>query len=334
MIGRFAPTPSGRMHLGNLYCALMAWLSARSQGGSFIVRIEDLDAGRCRFAPHIPQVFDDLRWLGIDWDAGEDPASFQSNRSGIYEEYFEKLKQSAEIYPCYCSRAELHAASAPHLADGQPLYDGRCYCAWKAEANADALPSAGRSPARLNPAERNPAERNPAGLNSSGRRPAWRIHLPDEEVVFTDLVMGKYRERLATECGDFILRRSDGVYAYQLAVVVDDALSGVTEVVRGSDLLSSTPRQIYLHRLWGFPQPTYAHLPLLVGADGHRLAKRLGDLDAGTLREMTTAPELIGKLAASLHLIDRPEPLTARELIAHFRWDAIPKSNVRSVVGE
>lgn len=314
MIGRFAPTPSGRMHLGNLYCALMAWLSARSQGGSFIVRIEDLDAGRCRFAPHIPQVFDDLRWLGIDWDAGEDSASFQSNRSGVYEEYFEKLKQSAEIYPCYCSRAELHAASAPHLADGQPLYDGRCYRTWKAEVNTGLPLPAGRSPA--------------------GRSPAWRIHLPDEEVAFTDLVMGEYRERLATECGDFILRRSDGVYAYQLAVVVDDALSGVTEVVRGSDLLSSTPRQIYLHRLWGFPKPTYAHLPLLVGADGHRLAKRLGDLDAGMLREMTTAPELIGKLAASLHLIDRPEPLTARELIAHFRWDAIPKSNVRSVVGE
>ena len=303
MIGRFAPTPSGRMHLGNLYCALMAWLSARSQGGGFIVRIEDLDAGRCRFEPHIEKVFDDLRWLGIDWDAGEDPASFQSKRSAIYEEYFEKLKQVAEIYPCYCSRAELHAASAPHLADGQPLYDGRCYRAWKEGINP-----------------------NP------NRRPAWRIHLPHEEVTFHDIVMGAYRENLATECGDFILRRSDGVYAYQLAVVVDDALSGVTEVVRGCDLLSSTPRQIHLHRLMGFAEPTYAHLPLLVGADGHRLAKRLGDLDAGMLREMVTAEELIGKLAASLHLIDRPEPLTAKELVAHFHWDVIPKEDVRSVV--
>ena len=304
MIGRFAPTPSGRMHLGNLYCALMAWLSARAQGGQFIVRIEDLDAGRCHFEPHIEKVFDDLRWLGIDWDAGEDPESFQSKRSAIYEEYFEKLKQVAEIYPCYCSRAELHAASAPHLADGQPLYDGRCYRMWK-----EGVPPA------------------------TNRRPAWRIHLPADEIVFNDVVMGEYRENLATECGDFILRRSDGVYAYQLAVVVDDALSGVTEVVRGCDLLSSTPRQIHLHRLLGFPEPAYAHLPLLVGADGHRLAKRLGDLDAGMLREMTTPEELIGKLAASLSLIDRPEPLTARELVAHFKWDVIPKTDVRSVVG-
>ena len=304
MIGRFAPTPSGRMHLGNLYCALMAWVSARAQGGQFIVRIEDLDAGRCRFEPHIEKVFDDLRWLGLDWDAGEDPESFQSKRSAIYEEYFEKLKKVAEIYPCYCSRAELHAASAPHLADGQPLYDGRCYRMWKS----------GEVPA-------------------TNRRPAWRIHLPNEEVSFTDRVMGEYRENLATQCGDFILRRSDGVYAYQLAVVVDDALSGVTEVVRGCDLLSSTPRQIHLHRLMGFPEPTYAHLPLLVGADGHRLAKRLGDLDAGMLREMVSAEELIGKLAASLGLIDRPEPLTARELVKHFNWDVIPKTDVRSVVG-
>lgn len=303
MIGRFAPTPSGRMHLGNLYCALMAWLSARSQGGQFIVRIEDLDAGRCRFEPHIEMVFNDLRWLGIDWDAGEDPASFQSRRSGIYEEYFEKLKQVSEIYPCYCSRAELHAASAPHLADGQPLYDGRCYRLWKG-----------------------------CGTPPASRKPAWRIHLPEKEIVFTDRVMGEVRENLAKECGDFILRRSDGVFAYQLAVVVDDALSGVTEVVRGCDLLSSTPRQIHLHRLLGFDEPTYAHLPLLVGADGHRLAKRLGDLDAGMLREMITAEELIGRLAESLHLIDRPEPLTAKELVAHFRWDVIPKTDVRSVV--
>ena len=303
MIGRFAPTPSGRMHLGNLYCALMAWLSARSQGGAFIIRIEDLDAGRCRFEPHIEKVFEDLRWLGLDWDGGEDPNSFQSKRSAIYEAYFEQLKQIAEIHPCYCSRAELHAASAPHLADGQPLYDGRCYRMWKE----------GITPA-------------------VNRRPAWRIHLPVEEIVFTDRVMGEVREELSTKCGDFILRRSDGVYAYQLAVVVDDALSGVTEVVRGCDLLTSTPRQIHLHRLLGFPEPTYAHLPLLVGADGHRLAKRLGDLDAGMLREMITAPELIGKLAATLNLIDRPEPLTARELVAHFRWDAIPREDVHSVV--
>ncbi len=277
MIGRFAPTPSGRMHLGNLYCALLAWLSARSQKGGFILRIEDLDTGRCHFEPNIAAVFDDLRWLGIDWDAGEDPASFQSKRSAIYEEQMEILRRAALIYPCYCSRAELHAASAPHAEDGTPIYEGKCY---RAHLAGDPPPA--------------------------GRRPAYRIHVPDEEIAFTDLVMGDYRENLAAGCGDFILRRSDGVFAYQLAVVVDDALSGVTEVVRGCDLLSSTPRQIWLHRLLGFPEPTYAHLPLLVGADGHRLAKRLGDLDAGMLRELSTAPALIGKLAHVLGIIDRP----------------------------
>ncbi len=299
MIGRFAPTPSGRMHLGNLYCALMAWLSARAQGGGFIVRIEDLDAGRCQFAPHIAQIFDDLRWLGIDWDAGEDPRTFQSARTAVYEEQLEKLRQVAQIYPCYCSRAELHAASAPHAEDGTPIYGGRCYRAYLA----------GERP-------------------SSDRRPALRVHLPEEEISFTDLVMGEYREHLPTQCGDFILRRSDGVFAYQLAVVADDALSGVTEVVRGCDLLSSTPRQIWLYRQLGFARPAFAHLPLLVGADGHRLAKRLGDLDAGMLRELYTAPELIGRLAHALQLIDRPELLTARELLPHFRWEVIPRRDI------
>lgn len=299
-VGRFAPTPSGRMHLGNLYCALMAWLSARSKEGAFILRIEDLDAARCNFSGQRELIFDDLRWLGIDWDSGEDPALWQSNRTMIYEEYFEKLREKAEIYPCYCSRAELHAASAPHLSDGQPIYGGRCYRAYKAGEGAPI-----------------------------GRKAAMRVHLPDETVTFTDGVMGAYSEHLPDECGDFILRRSDGVYAYQLAVVIDDALSGVTEVVRGADLLTSTARQIWLYRSLGFKEPTFCHLPLVTDAEGKRLAKRDGALDAGALRERRSAEQVIGAIAYAAGQIDRNEPLSAKELLAHFDWAKLPKGELR-----
>lgn len=300
VVGRFAPTPSGRMHLGNLYCALMAWLSARSKGGEFVLRIEDLDAARCNFTEQRALIFDDLRWLGLDWDSGEDPALWQSNRTAIYESYFEKLASKAEIYPCYCSRAELHAASAPHLSDGQPIYSGRCYT-----AHRSGLPA------------------------PNGRRAAMRVHLPDETVCFTDLVAGDYSEHLPDECGDFILRRSDGVFAYQLAVVIDDALSGVTEVVRGADLLSSTARQIWLYRTLSFTPPTFCHLPLVTDAEGNRLAKREGALDAGALRDRYTAEEVIGMIAYAAGQIDKREAISAKELLAHFDWAKLPKGELR-----
>ena len=221
VVGRFAPSPSGRMHLGNVFSALMAWLSVRSAGGTMVLRIEDLDPDRCR-PEYAEQLKDDLRWLRLDWDTEQTP---QSRRTEVYRERFERLREMGLVYPCYCSRGELHAASAPHASDGNVIYAGTC---------------------------RNLTEEERAGKT---RRPAWRLIVPDEEFSFHDGLQGEYRENLARECGDFIIRRSDGVYAYQLAVVTDDAEAGVTQIVRGRDLLSSTPRQIYLQRLLGLPTP-------------------------------------------------------------------------------
>ena len=301
VVGRFAPTPSGRMHAGNLLTAMLAWLSARKQDGEFVLRIEDLDEERCRFGENSQILMDDLRWFGIDWDRGGTSDSFQSRRFPIYKQYFDKLSDMGLIYPCYCSRAALHAATAPHGSDGQVLYDGRC---------RKLFLSGGTPPA--------------------GRVPAYRVTVPDEEIVFRDGVQGEYRENLARDCTDFLVRRADGVYAYQLAVVVDDALSGVTEVVRGRDLLSSTPRQIWLYRLFGFPEPTFYHIPLLLSANGKRLSKRDGDTDVGAMRERYRSPEpIIGRLAAAVGLIDRPEPLTLSELLPEFDWAKLPREDVR-----
>ena len=159
------------------------------------------------------------------------------------------------------------------------------------------------------------------------RRPAWRVRTPEREIAFTDRLQGGYAENLARDCGDFILRRSDGVYAYQLAVVVDDADMGVTQVVRGSDLLSSTPRQLWLQERLGLPHPTYGHLPLLLAPDGRRLAKRDRDLELGWLQARFTAPELVGRLALAARLIDRPQAITPRELIPLFSWERLPRGD-------
>ena len=303
-VGRFAPSPSGRMHLGNVLCALLAWLSARSQNGSFILRIEDLDPDRCprRYADLIE---DDLAWLGLTWDAGgskggPDGSYYQSARTAIYQHYFDRLQQEGLVYPCFCSRAALHAASAPHLSDGRVVYPGTCR---------------GLTAAQV-------AEK------CRVRRPAMRLRVPDETITFTDGLQGPCTESLPTECGDFILRRSDGVFAYQLAVVVDDALEGVTEVVRGRDLLGSTARQIWLHRQLGFAPPDFVHIPLLNDADGRRLSKRDADLDLGVLRTRFSPAQLIGALAHAAGLIDRPEPVTPRELIPEFSWSKVPAGDL------
>ena len=264
-VGRFAPSPSGRMHLGNVLCALLAWLSARHQNGAFLLRIEDLDAMRCPRS-YADLIMDDLRWLGLDWD-GEVP--YQSERAPIYEKYEQILREKGLLYPCFCSRAALHAASAPHLSDG-------------------------------------------------------RVHVADEIISFTDGVFGAYSENLAEECGDFIIRRSDGVFAYQLAVTVDDGLSGVTEVVRGSDLISSTPRQIWLYRLFGFEPPHFVHIPLLCDVDGRRLSKRDEDLDLGLLRERFSPEQVIGALAFAAGLTERAAPVSAKELVPSFDWNRVP----------
>ena len=240
--GRFAPSPSGRMHLGNLWSCLLAWLAARSQGGRMVLRLEDLDPDRCT-QDWCSQVMRDLEWLGLDWD--NEPV-YQSRRTDIYRTAFARLEERGLVYPCYCTRAERLAASAPHRSDGVVIYDGRCR--------------------RLSSQEREELSRT--------RRPAWRVEVPEETVSFVDRIQGPFSQNLAHECGDFILRRSDGVYAYQLAVVVDDALMGVTQVVRGRDLLDSTPRQIWLARALGAQEvPQYGHIPLLLASDGRRLSK-------------------------------------------------------------
>ncbi len=297
-VGRFAPTPSGRLHLGNLMCAMLAWLSAKSRGGKCVLRIEDLDAARCPFmGENTKYMLDDLDWMGLSFD-GE--VLWQSQRSEIYAKYLNELEEKGLIYPCYCSRAELHAANAPHLSDGVPLYDRKCLL----RAQRGELPPV-------------------------GRKPSFRVRVPDEDVCFTDILQGEYRENLDRECSDFVVRRSDGVYAYQLAVVVDDALSGVNEIVRGNDLLSSTPRQMYLQRLWGFAHPTYAHIPLLTDAAGRRLSKREGDGCMERVREVyTDARPVIGALAAALGLIPSPESMAVEQLLPLFDWKKIPRDAV------
>ena len=304
VVGRFAPSPSGRMHLGNVLCALLAWLSVRSRGGKYILRIEDLDPDRCP-RHYADLIEDDLRWLGLDWDeggskGGPDGSYYQSERTAIYEHYFEILQQKGLIYPCFCSRAALHAASAPHLSDGRVIYAGTCR-----GMTADEIAAAMRK-----------------------RKPAARLRVPDRTVEFVDGVQGHYAEHLPTECGDYIIRRSDGVFGYQLAVVVDDALEGVNEVVRGCDLISSAPRQIWLHETFGFEPPAFYHMPLLNAPDGRRLSKRDADLDLGVLRERFTPEDLVGALACAAGLIDRPEPVAARELIPGFSWSRVPKTDL------
>ena len=293
-VGRFAPTPSGRMHLGNVFAALIAWLSVRSRDGSLVLRMEDLDTQRTseEFARVLRE---DLLWLGLDWDKETQP---QSQRSGVYQRYFDILEEKGLLYPCYCTRSQLHSVNAPHLSDGTYVYPGTC---------------------------RNLTPEQKAAFS---RLPAWRVTVPDREWSFTDCCQGFYRENLATDCGDFVVRRADGVYVYQLAVTVDDGEAGVTEVVRGMDLLSSSPRQMYLQELFGFAHPAYGHVPLLLAPDGRRLSKRDRDLDLGILRQRMRPEQLVGILAATAGLQERPEPISARELAAEFSWERMKKESI------
>ena len=288
-VGRFAPTPSGRMHLGNVFAALIAWLAVKKDGGHMVLRMEDLDTQRtsAEFAEVLRQ---DLLWLGLSWDEETQP---QSQRSEVYREYFEKLKAMELLYPCYCTRSQLHSVNAPHLSDGTYVYTGTC---------------------------RNLTEEERAAFN---RAPAWRVKVPDQTWTVEDRIQGTYTENLATHCGDFVVRRADGVYVYQLAVTLDDALAGVTQVVRGMDLLSSAPRQMYLQSLFEFSHPEYAHVPMLLAPDGRRLSKRDKDLDLGYLREHTTAEKLIGVLAHSAGLLETPVPISAKELASEFTFAKI-----------
>ena len=293
-VGRFAPTPSGRMHLGNVFAAMLAWLSVRSRGGSMVLRMEDLDTQRTK-TEYAQILREDLLWLGLDWDAETAP---QSQRSAVYETYFEQLREKGLLYPCYCTRSQLHSVNAPHLSDGTYVYGGTC---------------------------RNLTDAQRAAFD---RLPAWRVTVPDRLWTVADKVQGQYTENLATDCGDFVVRRADGVFVYQLAVTVDDGEAGVTEVVRGVDLLSSAPRQMYLQQQFGFSHPEYAHVPLLLAPDGRRLSKRDRDLDLGQLRKVMTPEKLLGSLAFCAGLLERSQPISSRELAAEFTWEKVQKDSV------
>lgn len=276
--GRFAPSPSGRMHLGNLFSFYVAWLDARSVGGKVVLRMEDLDPDRTG-EPWTSRIVEDLRWLGLDWDegygvGGPDGPYCQSERAALYDAAFAKLKAQEAVYPCWCSRAQRLAASAPHPGEERDL--GHCPCRdlSRAEREAKAMVKA----------------------------PAWKAALPHETVRFRDLIQGEQAFDLARDCGDFVVRRADGVYGYQLAVTVDDALMGVTRVVRGRDLLDSAARQIWLMEQLGYRAPVYAHVPLLLAPDGRRLSKRERDLDMGVLRERFSAEGLRRMLRGLLSL--------------------------------
>ena len=289
VVGRFAPTPSGRMHLGNVFAALIAWLSVRSQNGELVLRMEDLDTQRTS-AGFAAVLRDDLRWLGLNWDVETPP---QSQRSEVYDRYFEKMADLGLLYPCYCTRSQLHSVNAPHLSDGTYVYAGTC---------------------------RDLTEAQRAAFD---RKPAWRVKVPDKVWSIRDHVQGEYSLNLATDCGDMVVRRADGVYVYQLAVTVDDGEAGVTEVVRGMDLLSSAPRQMYLQELLGFDHPSYGHVPMLLAPDGRRLSKRDKDLDLGVLRQRITPEALIGTLAYASGLTARNEAISARELASLFSWEKL-----------
>ena len=293
-MGRFAPTPSGRMHLGNVFAALIAWLSVKSRNGALVLRMEDLDSLRTskEFAEILRQ---DLLWLGLNWDLETTP---QSQRSAVYDRYFAQLEELGLLYPCYCTRSQLHSVNAPHLSDGTYVYPGTC---------------------------RNLTETEKSAFD---RPPAWRVKVPDREYRLTDLCQGDFTQNLFDNCGDFVVRRADGVYVYQLAVAVDDGEVGVTEVVRGVDLLGSAPRQMYLQELFGFTQPTYGHVPLLVAPDGRRLSKRDKDLDLGILRLHKKPEEIIGALAYSSGLLAKYAPISAQELAGEFFWDKLKKENI------
>ncbi len=289
-VGRFAPTPSGRMHLGNIFSFLIAWLSVKARDGHMVLRMEDLDTQRTseEFAQTLRQ---DLAWLGLDWDTETPP---QSRRTAAYDRYFSILQEKGLLYPCYCTRSQLHAVGAPHLSDGTYVYPGTC-------RNLQQCPD---------------------------RAPAWRVMVPDRKWEFCDLLQGPQVQNLAADCGDMVVRRADGVYVYQLAVTVDDGEAGVTEVVRGMDLLSSAPRQMYLQSLFGFPSPQYGHVPLLLAPDGRRLSKRDRDLDLGILRQKMTAEMLIGSLAHTAGLLPKPAPISARELKSEFSWEKLKKDSI------
>ncbi len=289
-VGRFAPSPSGRMHLGNIYTAVLSWLSVKSRGGKWLLRIENLDPQRSKME-HAYQIEDDLLWLGLEWDEGGLEGKglhgpyLQSQRHGLYEAALNKLKETGLCYPCSCTRADILTTQAPHESDGRVVYKGTC--------RPPCLPS----------------------VYKEKQGAAVRLYVPDEEIAFSDLICGQITVNLARHCGDFVIRRGDGAWSYQLAVVVDDALMGVTEVMRGDDLLLSAAQQIYLYRLLGYEMPEFAHVPLVCNDQGVRLSKRDSSLSMEYLRKTNTPEQILGMVAHLAGFIPSPIPMSIPDLL-------------------
>lgn len=262
MKGRFAPSPTGYIHMGNIWIAFLAYASTRLQGGSFLIRMEDIDKQRSKKALG-EALLDDLEWLGFSWDEGprvsaSDEMYWQSNRDAYYDQVLQEWQEEGKMYPCFCNRARLHSiASAPHAGDHIPLYDGHCR---------------NLSPEAIQEAQ-------------ARKAPSYRLRIQDSTITYTDMWQGEKRTILRAGVDDFVLKRADGMYAYNLAVVLDDAAMGVTEVIRGADLLDATAQQIYLYKQLNLPLPRYGHAPLLMDVDGHRLSKRQSSITVRELRQ-------------------------------------------------
>ncbi len=300
VVGRLAPSPTGAQHVGNARTYLIAWLSARSAGGRVALRIEDVDSPRVKTGA-AEQACIDLRWLGLDWDAGP---IYQTQRLALYEAALARLCQEERVYPCTCTRSDVErAASAPHADQEGPVYPGTC------------------------------AGRRAADQLALGDRPyCWRFRVPETTPAFIDRFIGSIHLDLKMLGGDFVVWKAPrgdtpATPAYQLAVVVDDAAQGVTEVVRGDDLVPSTPRQLLLYNALGLTPPHFSHVPLVVGPDGRRLAKRHGDTRLSMLRTAgVNAEAVLGFLAWSCGWTDKIRPMTAAALLPLFRLDSIPRS--------
>lgn len=289
MRGRFAPSPTGYLHLGNVWSAFLAWLQVRQAGGTLVLRIEDIDEQRSKDV-YTKALMEDLSWLGLTWDEGPDVGGpyapyIQQQRYARYDQALEYLREMGILYPCYCSRTRLQAIGAPHAGE-HTVYDGHCF-----------------------------------GLSEEERRrmtktPSWRLHVPDETVYFTDGIYGRQAGNLPHSCGDFVVRRSDGMYAYQLAVSVDDGSMAITHVLRGEDLLSSTAQQIWLMKTLGYAVPQYTHVPMLIDGDGNRLSKRQQGITVRALRDDgIDAETILSRLAYAGGLVSEQRRYSRAELV-------------------
>lgn len=318
--GRFAPTPSGFLHIGNALTALLAWLQMRAVGGQFLLRIEDVDEGRSR-QEFARQMVDELRWLGIDWDEGPDVGGpvgpyEQRARTSLYAAAFRELERNGYLYPCFCSRADLaQVAATMNVSFAEPVYPGTCRQLTKAQRS--------KLLAQKSPSMRFSFAASDMGVSDTGASDIGSM------VRFLDLVQGSQAVS-PSSLGDFVVRRADGLFAYQLAVVVDDAAMGVTDVLRGADLLISTPRQLALYRALGQAPPTFGHVPLVVDADGNKLSKRNRSITLAYLRQSgIPAERVVGVLGFLAGLLDEPMDAQPKDLVERFDVARLPRQPIR-----